>query len=84
MRIIVDNDLCQGHTLCALAAPDLFGLRDDDGHSYVLADPVPAGLHEAARRAVLSCPEGAIAILETGEADGGGGPEAGETEEGPR
>ena len=27
-RAIVNPDLCQGHTLCNFAAPDIFQLRD--------------------------------------------------------
>lgn len=68
MRVVVDSALCQGHTLCALAAPDLFGLGDEDGHSFALVDTVPEGLQEAARRAALGCPEGAITLVE-GESD---------------
>ncbi len=35
MRVYVDEAICQGHTLCAMAAPEVFHLRDDDGHAYV-------------------------------------------------
>jgi ferredoxin len=68
MRVVVDSAVCQGHTLCALAAPDIFGLDDEDGHAFALVDTVPAGLHEAAKRAALGCPEGAITLVE-GKAD---------------
>jgi ferredoxin len=47
-----------------MVAPDLFHLRDDDGHAVVAMDPVPAGREEAARRAVLGCPEQAITVVE--------------------
>jgi ferredoxin len=64
MRAVVDESKCQGHTLCAMTAPKLFGLRDDDGHSYVLLDHLPAEEETAARRAVESCPERAISIAD--------------------
>ena len=64
MRVHVDPDVCQGHTLCALAAPDVFLLREEDGHSYVAQAEVPPGLEEAVRKAVATCPEGAISIDE--------------------
>jgi len=64
MRVVVEESKCQGHTLCAMTAPKLFGLRDDDGHSYVLVDEVPADEETAARRAVESCPERAISIVD--------------------
>jgi ferredoxin len=61
MRVIVERSRCQGHALCAMNAPDLFDL-DDEGHSRVLADPVPAGLDGAARAAEAGCPERAITV----------------------
>jgi ferredoxin len=64
MRVRVDDAKCQGHTLCAMNAPQLFGLRDDDGHSYVLHEQVSPDEEEAARAASLSCPEWAIEIIE--------------------
>ena len=32
IRVRVDSARCQGHTLCNLAAPTVFSLRDEDGH----------------------------------------------------
>jgi ferredoxin len=64
MKVAVDPDKCQGHTLCAWAAPTVFRLGDDDGHAYV-DDPDVAPEHEpAVRKAALNCPEGAISISE--------------------
>ena len=37
-RAIVNPELCQGHTLCNMAAPEIFQLRDEDGHAYVVVD----------------------------------------------
>jgi ferredoxin len=62
MRVHVDADRCQGHTLCNMVAPELFKLAEDDGHAYVDGDVVPARLEEAARRAVQGCPEQAITV----------------------
>ena len=64
MRVRIDPDVCQGHTLCSLAAPDLFLLREDDGHAYVASEEVPAGLEDKVRKAVATCPEGAITVEE--------------------
>ena len=64
MKVAVDPEKCQGHTLCAWAAPDVFRLGDVDGHAYV-DDPDVAPEHEhAVRKAALNCPEGAITISE--------------------
>jgi ferredoxin len=62
MKVRVDPELCQGHTLCAMTAPELFGLRDEDGHAYPLGDEVPPELEDKAREAARSCPEQAIVL----------------------
>lgn len=62
MRIRVDQDKCQGHTLCAMRAPDLFELSEIDGHSSAVADEIPAGQEADALDAVRSCPEQAISV----------------------
>ena len=64
MRVKVDPDVCQGHTLCTLAAGQIFLLREDDGHAYVAVDEVPPELEAAVRKAAATCPEGAILIEE--------------------
>lgn len=62
MRAYVDEALCQGHTLCAMAAPDVFRLRDDDGHAYVAVTEFTPDVIAAARRAASTCPEQAIVV----------------------
>lgn len=61
MKIRVDPEKCQGHTLCAMRAPGLFQLDVVDGHSSAVADEVPADQEDDAWEAVQSCPEQAIA-----------------------
>ncbi len=64
MKVSVDETICQGHTLCAMTAPDIFHLRDEDGHAYVVVEE-PTGAQAAlARRAADGCPERAILIVE--------------------
>ncbi|MCK0090785.1 ferredoxin [Rhodococcus sp. HNM0563] len=63
MKVRVDPDRCQGHTLCAMAAPDVFELSDIDGHATAIDSEIPADLEENVREAVRSCPEQAITIL---------------------
>jgi ferredoxin len=62
VRVHVDPDVCQGHGVCHMSAPDVFHLRDEDGHSYVVSEVVAADQEEAARLGSLSCPERAITI----------------------
>ena len=64
MRVHIDPDVCQGHTLCHLAAPDIFLLREEDGHSYVASPEVRPEQEQVVRKAVATCPEGAITIEE--------------------
>ncbi len=63
-RAIVNPDLCQGHTLCNRAAPDIFHLRDEDGHAYVVVDELTPEQIPLARQAELGCPERAITVEE--------------------
>ena len=62
MRVVVNPELCQGHTLCNMAAPDIFHLREEDGHAYVVVDELTAEQEPRARKAELGCPERAITV----------------------
>ncbi len=64
MKVHVDPERCQGHTLCAMIAPKVFQLDEIDGHSSPLSEDVPADQEEQVREAVRSCPEQAITIGE--------------------
>jgi ferredoxin len=64
VRVVVNPELCQGHTLCNMAAPDIFHLRDEDGHAYVVVDELTAEQVPLARQAELGCPERAITVEE--------------------
>ena len=65
MKVWVDTERCQGHTLCAMIAPDSFQLSDIDGSSSAIDDVVPTDREDQVREAAQSCPEQAIMI--TGE-----------------
>ena len=62
MKVRVDPEKCQGHTLCAMAAPQAFKLSDFDGHSTALFEDVPTELEQAVLDAAASCPEQAIIV----------------------
>ncbi len=64
MKVFVDSERCQGHTLCAMIAPESFVLSDIDGTSSPVTEVVPADQEDAVREAVHSCPEQAISIEE--------------------
>jgi ferredoxin len=62
MKVQVDREKCQGHTLCAMRAPDLFELSEIDGHASAVAGEVPVAEEGGALEAIRSCPEQAITI----------------------
>jgi ferredoxin len=64
MKVRVDPEKCQGHTLCAMAAPQIFELSDFDGHSTAIDGDVPAELEQVVRDAAATCPEQAIVVSE--------------------
>ena len=64
MKVRVDQQRCQGHTLCAMIAPQMFELSDIDGSSSAVTELVPADQEELVREAAQSCPEQAILIEE--------------------
>lgn len=62
MKIRIDMERCQGHQMCAIVAPEVFG-SDDEGYGTVLIDgEVPIEQEELARRAAASCPEQAVVV----------------------
>ena len=63
MKVQVDSERCQGHTLCAMRAPGTFDLSEVDGHSIVINEDVPADQEADVREAVRSCPEQAISVF---------------------
>ncbi|MDR7303925.1 ferredoxin [Haloactinomyces albus] len=62
MRVQVDAGQCQGHGLCQMTSPEVFALRDEDGHAYPLHEEVGSDLAEAARSGADACPERAISV----------------------
>ena len=69
MRIRVDLDLCQGHAMCELEAPEVFTVPKS-GTVQVLLDEPPAELHDVVQLAVKYCPTRALSITEETGTDG--------------
>ncbi len=62
MRVVVEQEKCQGHNRCVVVAEELFEI-DDLGYAVAIGDGVvPAELEDKARLAVANCPEFAITI----------------------
>lgn len=62
MKVRVLDDMCQGHSMCVMACPDMFLPDDETGHVSVAVEHVPAAFEHAVLLAQRSCPEGAIEI----------------------
>ena len=58
----VRAEICQGHTLCALAAPEVIMLDDEDGHASIAIPEVPVAQEDNVRTAAATCPERAIEL----------------------
>ena len=65
MKLLIDAGMCTGHGRCYTLAPTLLS-DDDEGFVCERGAPleVPVDLEGEAREAALSCPEGAIAVLD--------------------
>jgi ferredoxin len=64
VKVWVDPERCQGHTLCKMIAPEAFELDDIEGHSSAVSEEIPPEREDAVREAAHSCPEQAIFITE--------------------
>lgn len=62
-RIVVDEDLCQGHGVCEAEAPALFEVNRDRKVDVLDAAP-PDEERRAAEAAVKYCPTHALSITE--------------------
>jgi ferredoxin len=64
MRLVIDDEKCEGHGRCYSIAKQLFE-PDDIGNGVVIGDGVvPPELEHDARLAVENCPELAISLLD--------------------
>ena len=62
--LVADLDLCQGHQMCRLDNPDLFGFDEAADTVRVLQPHPPDDRRADARRAVADCPAMALSIVE--------------------
>lgn len=64
MKIEADLDLCQGHAMCQLEAPEVFDVPKR-GTVIILDDTPPATLRPRVENAVRNCPTQALTIVES-------------------
>ena len=62
-RVVLDEDLCQGHAMCELEAPDVFQVPKRGVVEIVDPEP-PDELRDAVELAVEMCPTRALSIEE--------------------
>ena len=63
MRVEVDRDACEANAVCAGLVPEVFEVDDED-RLHIHGTEVPAGLADAVRHAVRSCPKAALRLAE--------------------
>lgn len=68
MRIHADTDLCQGHAMCQLEAPDVFSVPKRGKVRILDSDP-PDERREDVEAAARECPTQALLITETSSGD---------------
>jgi ferredoxin len=61
MKVLINDDNCRGHGICAAECPAVFGINDD-GYGEVLVDEVPDELTTEVRLVASHCPERAITV----------------------
>jgi ferredoxin len=63
LKIVVDRDLCEVNGTCALLAPAVFEIGDDDVMHLLIEQPSATDL-PAVENAVRRCPKGALSLSE--------------------
>jgi ferredoxin len=64
MKVVADLDLCQGHQMCQLEAPNVFGFADGPDQVIVLQPHPDESERENVARAVHYCPTMALSMTE--------------------
>jgi ferredoxin len=64
MKVVIDAKRCTGNGRCYTLVPELF-TDDERGYGQIIGDGRIGEDHlQAARRAVIACPEDAISIVD--------------------
>jgi ferredoxin len=63
VKVVVDRDACEANAVCAGLVPEVFEVDDEDQLHIQVAE-IPAGLVDAVRHAVGSCPKAALRLEE--------------------
>ncbi len=63
LRVVVDEDLCQGHGVCESEAPDVFEVGPER-KVVVLVDVIDEHQRKGVEMAVKYCPTHALSLVE--------------------
>ena len=63
-RVVADPDMCQGHAMCVLEAPDVF-VVPKRGTVEIVSPEVTADNEDAVRAAIRHCPTQALSLEES-------------------
>ena len=67
IKVVVDIDLCQGHSVCVGECPEVFDVIEQEGdypQVLVLQEQPPAELRKKIETAARYCPNHVISIIE--------------------
>jgi ferredoxin len=64
MKVIVDQDRCEGNGVCESCCPEVFRLPDDADKVILLMETVPDNLRSDVESAVDGCPRQALSLQE--------------------
>jgi ferredoxin len=63
VKVQVDRDACEANAVCEGLVPEIFEVDEEDV-LHIKGAEVPAGLADAVRHAVRSCPKAALSLNE--------------------
>lgn len=61
-QVRIDGRKCLAYGVCAMTAPDLFELPDDEDTAQLVRQPQTAQEQQSADEAAAGCPASAIAV----------------------
>lgn len=64
MKVAADTTVCAMSGQCALNVPEVFGQSEEDGTVVIQTEEPAPEFEQRVRRAVLTCPSGALRIVE--------------------
>jgi ferredoxin len=64
VKVRADLDLCQGHQMCLIEAPEVYAFDEDEDHVVVLYEQPDESLRTKVDQAVRYCPAMALSVEE--------------------